>query len=69
MAIKKITKPKLTATQLEQLGMMNDISFESNLPFDEAIQKALGTGIFPRTRQGKLFRAEAKKIFDQERQK
>jgi hypothetical protein len=64
-------KPKsarLTEAQIEIVGQFNDYSFENKkLGFDEVAKKVLGPKPFPRTPNGKKFRAECKAAFDLER--
>jgi hypothetical protein len=65
------TKPKratLTEAQIEIVGSFSDYSFEyRTLEFEAVAEKVLGPNPFPKTPNGQRFKAECKKVFDQER--
>jgi hypothetical protein len=66
----KIAKKRVTLSpqQIEIVSQFNDYAFEnSQLSFDEAVQKKFGSNFFPNTPNGRKFRAECKAIFDAER--
>jgi hypothetical protein len=59
---------RLTVSQIEIVGQFNDYAWENaNLKFDAVAKKVLGANPFPKTANGRKFRAECKKAFDLER--
>jgi hypothetical protein len=62
-------EPRLSVEQLEIVGQFSDVAFDyPRLSFEQAAKRVLGTP-FPNTPAGREFKCEAKRIFDQERQK
>jgi hypothetical protein len=62
-------RPALTEAQIEIVGQFNDFSFENpKLSFEEVARKELGSNAFPKTPNGRKFRAECKAMFDLERE-
>jgi hypothetical protein len=62
-------KPRLSVAQLAIVGQFSDVAFDyPRLSFEQAAKKFLGAP-FPSTPAGREFKREAKRIFDQERQK
>ncbi len=64
-----ITKPaRLTVAQIEIVGQFNDHAWENpKLGFEAVAKKVLGPNPFPKTPNGRKFKAECKKAFDLER--
>jgi hypothetical protein len=60
----------LSVAQLETAAQFADHSFDyPKLSFDQVANKVPGVRPFPATPVGRKFRAEAKAVFDQEREK
>jgi hypothetical protein len=64
-----LNKPaQLTVAQIEIVGQFNDYAFENKeLEFEAVAKKVLGPNPFPKTANGKKFRAECKNAFNLER--
>lgn len=59
---------RLNVAQIEIVGQFNDYACDyPKLAFDAVAKKALGANPFPKTPNGRKFRAECKKVFDLER--
>jgi hypothetical protein len=64
----KLKPAGLTVEQIEIVGQFNDYACDyPKLTFDAAAKKVLGANPFPKTPNGRRFRAECKKAFDLER--
>ena len=63
-------RKSLSVAQLEIAAQFADHSFDyPHLTFEQVAKKFLGPRPFPATPTGRKFRAEAKAVFDQEREK
>jgi hypothetical protein len=67
MPKRKPRSAELIADQIEIVGQFNDYAFESKLTFKQAVRKAFGPNLFPKTPRGRKFDQECKKIFERER--
>ncbi len=58
-------RPTLTAAEIEVVGQFNDYAWENpQLNFEQTAPKELGRKTFPKTPNGRKFKAECKIIFD-----
>ena len=68
MMAEELNFVRLTVEQIEIVGQFNDYAWDyRKLAFDAVAKKALGANPFPKTPNGRKFRAECNKAFDLER--